>query len=86
MDQVLHGLPGAMCYLDDIIITGVTDQKHLNNLAAVVECLRSKRLRLKKNKSHFMKTTLEYMGHMINAKGLTPHPRNARPSKKPQRL
>ena len=67
MDQVLHGLPGVMCYLDDIIITGATDQKHLSNLAAVLERLRVKGFRLKKDKCHFMQTTVEYLGHVIDA-------------------
>ena len=70
MDQVLHGLPGVMCYLDDIIIAGATDQKHLSYLATVLERLRSKVFRLKKNKCLFMKTIAEYLGHMIDANGL----------------
>ena len=27
-----------MCYIDDIIVTGRTDQEHLSHLAAVLEC------------------------------------------------
>ena len=75
MDQVLHGLPGMMCYLDDIIITGATDRKHLSNLAAVLERLREKGFRLKKDKCHFMQTTVEYLGHVIDAKGLHTSPK-----------
>ena len=75
MDQVLHGLPGVMCYLDDIFITGATDQKHLSNLATVLERLRVKGFRLKKNKCHFMKTTVEYLGHMIYANGIHTSPK-----------
>ena len=56
-------------YLDDIIITGATDQKHLSNLAAVLGRLREKGFRLKKDKCHFMQTTVEYLGHVIDAKG-----------------
>ena len=70
IDQVLHDLPGVMCYLDDIIITGATDQKHLSNLASVLERLRMKGFRLKKDKCHFMQTTVEYLGHVIDANGL----------------
>ena len=61
MDQVLHGLPGVMCYLDDIIITGATVQKHLSNLAAVLAHLRERGFWLKKDKCHFMQTTVEYI-------------------------
>ena len=57
-------------HLDDIIITGATDQKHLSNLAAVLGRLREKGFRLKEDKCHFMQTTVEYLGHVIDAKGL----------------
>lgn len=29
MDQILSGLPGVQCYLDDILCTGATDEEHL---------------------------------------------------------
>ena len=35
MDVVLQGVPNAMCYLDDIMVTGASDQQHLSTLAAV---------------------------------------------------
>ena len=62
-------------YLDDIIITRATDQKHLSNLAAVLERLREKGFRLKKGKCHFLQTTVEYLGHVIDAKGLHTSPK-----------
>ena len=64
MDHVHHGLPGVMCYLDDILIIGATDQKQLSNLATVLKHFRAKGFRLK-NKSQFMKTTVEYLVHVI---------------------
>ena len=75
MDQVLLGLPGVMCDPDDIIITAATDQKHLSNLAAVLERLREKVFRLRKVKYHFMQTTVEYLGHVIDAKVLHTSPK-----------
>ena len=32
IDQVLQGVPDTQCILDDIIITGKTDEEHLENL------------------------------------------------------
>ena len=32
MDQVLSGLPGVQCYLDDILVTGKSEEEHLVNL------------------------------------------------------
>ena len=37
MDQLLHGLSGVMCYLDDIIVNGAHDQEHLSNLVFWVD-------------------------------------------------
>ena len=70
MDQLLHGLSGVMCYLDDIIVTGADDQEHLTNLAEVLGRLRAKGFRLKKEKCHFFKPVVEYLGHLIDAQGL----------------
>ena len=35
MDTILQGIPGAMCYIDDIVVTGATEGKHLQNLEEV---------------------------------------------------
>ena len=32
MDTVLQGIPSTICYLDDILVTGKTDEEHLRNL------------------------------------------------------
>lgn len=40
MDTVLQRLPSVICYLDDILVTGETDEKHLDNLQRVLEHLR----------------------------------------------
>ena len=29
MDKILHGLPGVICYIDDILVTGKDDEEHL---------------------------------------------------------
>ena len=36
IDQVLQGIPGTQCYLDDIIVTGHDESSHLANLEAVL--------------------------------------------------
>ena len=39
MDTVLQNIPKAMCYIDDIMITGSDDTKHLATLNEVLERL-----------------------------------------------
>ena len=39
MDTILQGLSNVLCYLDDILITGATDQEHICNLEEVLKRL-----------------------------------------------
>ena len=36
MEQVLQGIPMLFCWVDDILVSGKTDQKHLQNLDQVL--------------------------------------------------
>lgn len=37
MDQILSGLSGVQCYLDDLLITSPDEQSHLGNLDATLQ-------------------------------------------------
>ena len=39
MDTVLQGIPHVICYTDDILVRGTSDEDHLHNLATVFERL-----------------------------------------------
>lgn len=70
MDQVLQGVPGTQCYLDDIIVTGSTDTEHLANLKQVLKRLEEYGLRARRDKCEFLKASVTYCGHTIDANGL----------------
>ncbi|XP_057694352.1 uncharacterized protein K02A2.6-like isoform X2 [Corythoichthys intestinalis] len=70
MDQILSGLPGVQCYLDDILCTGSNDEEHLRNLDAVFKRLRQYGLRVRKEKCEFLRPSVEYLGHVIDHEGL----------------
>ncbi|XP_058868762.1 uncharacterized protein K02A2.6-like [Acipenser ruthenus] len=74
MDQILQGLSGVHCYLDDILVTGRNEIEHLNNLDAVLQHLEEYGLRVQKDKCEFFKQSLEYLGHIIDATGLHKSP------------
>ncbi|XP_060780909.1 uncharacterized protein K02A2.6-like [Neoarius graeffei] len=78
MDQILNGLPGIQCYLDDILCTGATDEEHLRNLDAVLQRLQDYGLRVRKDKCEFFKPSVEYLGHVIDASGLHTAPSKSR--------
>ena len=70
MDQVVQGLPNVYCFLDDILVTGNNDAHHLENLKAVLNRLEQFGLRAQKEKCEFFRSSLEYLGHVIDSKGL----------------
>ena len=72
MDGLLSNLPGVAVYLDDILITGKTQQEHLNNLSGVLQKLSDAGLRLKKEKCSFLASSVVYLGHKITSEGLYP--------------
>ncbi len=70
MEKILQGLPGVVCYLDDILVMGKDEQEHLTNLSRVLERLSERELRLKKSKCCFMLPSVQYLGHTIGKEGL----------------
>ena len=40
MDQILQGMEHVTCYIDDVLITGVSEEEHLQNLTEVLRRLR----------------------------------------------
>ena len=72
MDSVLAGVPGVICYLDDILIVGDSDEQHEERLRMVLDRLDQAGVRLKREKCEFHKTSVEYLGHVIGEQGLKP--------------
>lgn len=42
MERVLRGIPGNVCFIEDILVTGRNDEKHLRNLEEVLKHLMKK--------------------------------------------
>ncbi|XP_060771685.1 uncharacterized protein K02A2.6-like [Neoarius graeffei] len=78
MDQILSGLPGVQCYLDNILCTRATDEEHLRNLDAVLQRLQDYGLRVHKDKGEFFRPSVEYLGHVIDANRLHTAPSKSR--------
>ncbi len=70
MERVLQGLPGVKLYLDDILVTGRSEEEHLSNLDKVLTRLREAGLKLKEEKCNFSKESVEYLGCRIDSQGL----------------
>ena len=69
---MLRDIPSTVVYLDDILITGKTEEEHLQNTDEVMTRLEDEGLTLKKEKCQFMLVKVEYLGHTISADGHKP--------------
>ncbi|KAK3528991.1 hypothetical protein QTP70_014114 [Hemibagrus guttatus] len=67
-------LPGVVCYLDDILVTGTDEESHLQHLDATLERLKEYGLRVCEDKCEFFQFSVEYLGHVIDASGLHTSP------------
>ena len=70
IEGIPRGISKVAVYIDDVLITGDSEQEHLQNLEAVLSRLEEEGLRLKKEKCEFMLPKIEYLGHVISAEGL----------------
>ena len=70
MDTILQGMDHVICYLDDILVTGRNDAEHLQTLEEVLKRLQRHGLRTKQETCEFLRDSVEYLGHCIDAKGL----------------
>ena len=68
MDTLLQGL------LKVIIITGRTDEEHLSYLEEVLRQLRVHGFRLKQSKCSLFQSSVEFLGHAIDAQGVHTSP------------
>ena len=79
MENLLQGIPRVCVYLDDILVTGSTEEEHLSNLAQVLTRLGTAGTRLKREKCAFMLDRVSYLGHVISCEGLRTGDLNATP-------
>ena len=72
MDSLLQGLPHVCVYLDDILVTGSTDEEHTKTLDQVLRRLSDAGVRLQREKCSLLLPSVEYLGHRIASLGLQP--------------
>lgn len=64
----------AFSYMDDLIVIGLSERNHLNNLRKVFETCRRVNLKLNPEKCNFFKHEVLFLGHLCTAEGLLPDP------------
>ena len=75
MNEQLAGLEHcARVYMDDIIVHSADMATHLGHLREVLQCMRDRKLAVKRKKCEFMRDKLVYLGHVVQAGGVSPDP------------
>ena len=70
MGQILEGLPGVLCLMDDVIITGKDQTEHNERL----QRLEAAGVTLNPQKCEFGKRTMRFLGHVVSGEGIRPDP------------
>ena len=84
MESLLKGIPGVVIYIDDVLVTGKTDEEHLAALEEVLQRLEQAGLRLHLKKCSFMVPSVIYLGYQIDAEGLRPVAEKVKALKEPR--
>jgi len=74
MSDILAGLEGVVCMIDDILIHGSTQEEHDQRLAAVLERLRKAKVTLNLAKCEFSKCRVKFLGQILDGSGVRPDP------------
>lgn len=70
MENILGKIPGVSLFLDDIRITGPSDEIHMQRLERVLQLLAKANIRINESKCEFFKDNIDYCGYRINKNGL----------------
>ncbi|XP_064468610.1 uncharacterized protein K02A2.6-like [Ornithodoros turicata] len=75
MTEVLEGLPGVICHMDDVLVFGSTRELHDARLRAVLDSLTKAGITLNSQKCVFGVETVDFLGNTIAADGIRPNKR-----------
>ena len=70
--QTLQGCTGVRNIFDDIVVHGATKEDHDRKLEGLLQRLSEKGLTLNFNKCQFNLSEIDFMGHLLTARGIGP--------------
>lgn len=63
-----------LCYLDDLLVFASSEKESLERLEVVFQRLRLHNLKLSPKKCHFMRSSVKFLGHIIDGYGVSVDP------------
>ncbi|UYV84832.1 K02A2.6-like, partial [Cordylochernes scorpioides] len=70
INNILSGLQGTACYMDDILIYGNTMEEHNRNLETVLRRLEENNVKLNAKKQQIAVNKVNFLGHIISRDGI----------------
>ena len=74
MSQILTGLKGVICHIDDVLIFGSNQAEHDDRLCAVLDRLSETGVTLNGDKCVFGQSQIKFLGHLIDKDGIRSDP------------
>ena len=71
MNKILNGLEGVVCLIDDVLVFG---RNHDVRLLAAFQRLEEANVTLNQAKCEFNKSSVKFLGHVVNKNGIRPDP------------
>ena len=75
MSEVLSGLPGVLCHVDDVLVFGKDRIEHDTRLQATLKRLQTAGITLNEGKCQFYQSCITFLGHVIDSNGISPDPK-----------
>ena len=73
MSEILQGIEGVVCLIDDILIYGKTQEEHDRRLNTVLHKISAAGVTLNEDKCKFGKTQVKFLGKLIDQNGIHPN-------------
>ena len=70
METLLAGIPHTAVFLDDVCVTGATEEEHVQNVDEVLKRLQLAGLRVNPSKCQWMLSEVTYLGHKVTSDGV----------------
>ena len=83
MSEILSGLDGTVCMMDDVLVYGKCQEEHDHRLTAVLERLQQAKVTLNKDKCKFSVKSVRFLGHIIDNSGIHPDPQKLEAIQRP---
>ena len=74
MSQILEGLEGVLCLIDDVLVFANTEEQHSARLQATLRRIQIAGVTLNLDKCLFNQSEIKFLGYIINKDGVSPDP------------